>query len=338
MYNDDNKTERGIQMAIGKITVRPVKTVRNTTLKQAAPKPAPPPPQAPTPPPPPPVQVNPFVVNNAVNRVSVCISAPTVAQAEDFLCGIYCNAVSDLGESGVVIYTRDRNTLSMLTAKKQYLQRISTRPAGTVIMGGAATGQTSTYLLTLANAGVQRGAVDIYFSCCTYSQLGAFSGSDIVTVLTDGTHPEDTGKTAAISSGRPVTYVITGFEKERTYYFEEGDAPPCEALRERLRQSSGIKVKAGDRVSYAQVYGGAEVTALEGGSPVYSISGKCRDYLPIGCGRVFFNLLRDFAIKRSIRSGVFAYICTELEGLLARDGAAREKWYEIYPEREDENK
>ena len=109
-------------------------------------------------------------------------------------------------------------------------------------------------------------------------------------------------------------------------------AEACEALRERLKQTTGVRLKAGDRVSYAQVYGGASVTAVEGGSPIYSVANNCRDYVPTGCGRVFFNLLIDFAVRRNIHTGVFACICAELEKVLGKDGAARESWHEVYPE------
>lgn len=331
-------------MAIGKITVRPVRAVRNNTVKQTSQRPVMPPAQMPptqippaqippkqmppAPLPVPPPQINPFLANNAVSRINVCIAAASVAQAEDFLCGLYCNAVDDLGESAALIYTRDRKTLSMLTDTKQKLQRMVARPSGTVIMGGAASEQASFYQLTVANAGVQRGAVDIFFICCPYSQLASFSSSDVIAVILNATSPDR----EEIRTEKPVNYIITGFEKERTYYFEEGDSPPCEALRERLKQITGVRLKAGDRVSYAQVYGGASVTAVEGGSPIYSVANNCRDYVPTGCGRVFFNLLIDFSVRRNIHTGVFASICAELEKVLGKDGAARESWHEVYPE------
>ena len=82
-------------MAIGKITVRPVRAVRNNTVKQTTQRPVMPPAQMPptqmppAPLPVPPPQINPFLANNAVSRINVCIAAASVAQAEDFLCGLF---------------------------------------------------------------------------------------------------------------------------------------------------------------------------------------------------------------------------------------------------------
>ncbi len=339
VYNDDNKSERGKTMAIGKITVRPVKTVKQPTVKQptvkqppvkqAVPKPAAPPPPAPT------LQVNPLAVNNAVNRMSICIAAPTVSQAKDFLCGIYCNAVSDLEGSEILIYTRDRRTLSMLTERKQQLQRTATRKAGTMVIGSPGAEQAETYVLNLASAKRQREAADMFFICCSYSQLACAPTCDAVAVLVDSTAQGVAEKLPVVPADKSVNYIICGFEKERTYYFEEGDSPPCEALRAKLKAGLGTENRIGYTVSYAQVYGGLQVIAVEGNAPVYSVSESCRDYIPVGCGRAFFNLVSDFAARRNISSGAFSCICVELERLLARDKTAREQWHETYSGKEE---
>ena len=321
-------------MATGTITVRQIRTVKNNraAVPQTAvpprtpevfiPPTVPPKPQTVMHAPPPALQITPFTGNGAVNKINICIAAPTMAQAEDFLCGIYTDAVNDLGGSQILIYTKHAATLSMLTGRRQYLQHIAARPSGTVIMGGAPSEKSCAYILTVANAGMRSSEVDLVFNCCDYSMLGAFSWCDISLMLINSSLPE-----SVLPVGSPVDYVMSGFEGDRVYYFEEGDAPPAPFIKERLRCRSGLKLGAGSTVSYAQVYGGATVTAVEGGAPVYTVSSLCRDYIPIGCARVLFNMLCGLAVKRKINQGAFALICDGLDRLLGTDGAARWGWH-----------
>ncbi len=344
-------------MAVGKISVRlakpipkqnkPVNKEIPSEVKQSAPViPAPPvipePPVIPAPPVIPEVRdvnIQPLSGGVGADSIRVCVAAPTVAQAKDFVCGLYYNMLSFLESSGLSLYTRDRTTLSMLTETKQYLEYAVSKRIGTELKYNPQQWDSATYVLTVSKAANQKLSTDMHFKCISYSQLGSANGGEALFVLLNCSQTDASYEPLFASlSQRPVNWIISGFEKEKIYYCEEPDSPPPARLRENFKQRVSLTVKNADTVSFAQVYGGLTVERNEGGLPVYTTIAACRDYLPISCDIAFVGFMLDVKKRQSAgNTGALSLISGMIEETVFRKGAPAASWRETYmkPEVQD---
>lgn len=228
-----------------------------------------------------------FTPNYVTDTLRIAIVAADTVQAKDFVCALYYSLSDFFSNTGITSFTRDHSTIKMVTGTKQYLERVIFNSPGHSVTCSSELAATDSYTFILGQAANQKLSLNLNFSCFSYANAETAKAADLVLILLNKSDRELTKETVAGLAGRfsarPVSWVITGFEREKIYYSSEINVPPSEALKSKLKEALDIPMKNSDQICYAQQYGALAVESHEGALPVYTVLSECREYTPTAC-------------------------------------------------------
>lgn len=236
------------------------------------------------------------VYGAGLQRMEFLVAAPSRVEAVDFVCGAYFNMVHMTGGSRVSAYTRDFQTITRLTERKQDLETAIMRPPGTeVYLRPQDAEGLEDILVTISQSGNQDLALDLHFRCGT---PGAGGGADAVFALLRPGDPRNAEVIAGVSSAQRVFYVVSGFE-EQAVFMDNATASALKAdLRARLTEGLGSPIDDGGFLACSQVYGGLLFDRREDGALVCRTNARCREYAPVGCHIPVFTAVTEIARRR----------------------------------------
>ena len=226
-----------------------------------------------------PVQVN----KEGIFYMRASVVAASVAEATDFLCGLYFNISRELSGTAVAGFTKYYETICRLTELKRDLEAATRKPVGTAVKRTVPDAKDPLMhcIYSLGQSGNKTTTMELEMRCDT-----APKGGDVVIALLNSRNPQSAQrvKDAVAGVSCPVIWVICGFENER-FYLEHETHPVLEVtFSNQLINQLGITPKRGDIISFAQIYGGLQFAAMEAdGSVTMQTWKKCRDYCPVGC-------------------------------------------------------
>lgn len=282
-----------------------------------------------------------YEVNGMVNygdgldEVRIAIIAPTMIQAKDFVCSMYCNMLSFVEGRELSLYTRDHPTILLLSEAKQNLEMMATKPVGTAIRNNLTGYNNGMHTVTVGQTGNQTVSLDIHFLCGTYSDMSAVASAESVIVLLnfydESMSAENVNSMVSMLGNRNINWVVSGFEGEKIYYSSDLTSPPPVALRKKIKEKFNVLTKKGDTLSYVQAYGGLIVTGREENEPVYGAVRDCRDYFPIGCEYPLVTALCDIAEHRSNKGAALALMENKVKEI-TKAKRTSPAWKEKYKE------
>lgn len=219
--------------------------------------------------------------------VEIAVIAPTLAEADDLLCGVYFNLEQLLSGSGLSVYTRDLAVITRLVEIKQDLEARCTAPVGqeslrTVPEGSAPLNGA---LLTLGESGRQTVSLDLHFRCVTPAALSTVGGADAVWVLLgqDGSARQLVETVARQMPDRPVFWLVTGFESKSVFPVNDPSLALGAQARKEMCTGLGVPRIPGDRVVFAQLYGGLEFVRRDGEGAAVRTHQRHREYTTAAC-------------------------------------------------------
>lgn len=235
---------------------------------------------APVPPPPP----RTFTKGKA--EVNIAIAAPTLTEAEDFLCGAYFGLVDAASGTSLSVYTQEFSTITRFAEIKSDLEDASRKPTGTEIKRSRDEVITdlSRCSVTVGQSGSKAMNIDINFTCIKPGALEL--SADAVLVILSAADPgvseiKDAAERAAGNS--PVYWIITGFDETERLWGGVNADPPKASVKKQLREKIGVPCRSGDHVAFAQTYGGIKIASRNGDIPTFVSHNVSRDYVPCGC-------------------------------------------------------
>lgn len=226
-------------------------------------------------------------LSSGTEQISVLVLAPSMAEAADFVCGMYFNMVQMTSGSAVSVYTRDLLTVTRLTGRKQDLEDLISKRAGTEIRRDAQDdGALAACTVTIAQSGNQPLSIDLNIRCAVRGT--ADGGADAVfCLMRPGEEP------SAVGAGLSFR-ILCGLE-ERTVFAQRQTAEPLSAeLARELHNSGGGRGYS----ACAQVYGGLEFVRREGTELVFRSSVNCRAYAPVACHIPAFTAAAEIGRSR----------------------------------------
>lgn len=234
--------------------------------------------------------------------VEITVVAPTLAEADDLLCGVYFNLEHLLSGSGLSVYTRDLSAINRLVEIKQDLETRCTAPVGQESV--RTIPQESESLdgleMTLGEFGRQTASLDLRFYCTTPAALSAAGRGDAVWVLLgqDENSHRMASEVARRLPDQPVFWLVADFEKQCVY----PDNIPSQTLEVKKRKAMcadlGIPRLSGDHVGFIQLYGGLEFVRRDGEDAVVCTHLRHREYTPAACHLPVYTAVEE-AMERN---------------------------------------
>ena len=262
--------------------------------------------------PPAPAASRPAATPSGQGAVEIAVIAPTLAEADDLLCGVYFDLEQLLSGSDLSVYTRDLAVITRLVEIKQDLETRCTAPVGqeSLRIVPEESAPLNGALLTLGESGRQTVSLDLRFRCVTPAALSAVSGADAVWVLLgqDESARQLAETVARQMPDRSVFWLVTGFEGKSS--LPANDPSLALGARERKEMCAGLGVPRtpGDHVGFVQLYGGLEFVRRDSEGavvrtvachlPVYTAVGDAmsrRPELNAACGGLLTMLQTGFA-------------------------------------------
>lgn len=219
--------------------------------------------------------------------VQIAVIAPTLAETDDLLCGVYFNLEQLLSGSDLSVYTRDLSVITRLVEIKQDLETRCTAPVGqeslrTIPEGSAPLNGA---VLTVGESGRQTVSMDLCFHCVTPAALSEVGGADAVWVLLgqDESARRLAETVARQMPDRSVSWLVTGFESKSALL--ANDPSLALEVRERKEMCTGLGVPRipGDHVVFAQLYGGLEFVRRDSEGAAVRTHQRHREYTPAAC-------------------------------------------------------
>lgn len=219
--------------------------------------------------------------------VEIAVVAPTLAETDDLLCGVYFDLERLLSGSSLSVYTRELPVITRLVEIKQDLETMCTAPVGqgslrTVPEDSAPLNGMS---LTLGESGRQSVSLDLRFRCFTPAALSTMGKADAVWVLLgqDESAHQLVEVVARQMPDRPVFWLAAGFESK--YALPANDPSLALGARERkeICASLGVPRAPGDHVAFIQLYGGLEFVRRDSQGAVVRTHQRHREYTPAAC-------------------------------------------------------
>lgn len=249
--------------------------------------------------------------------VEIAVVAPTLAEADDLLCGVYFNLEQLLSGSDLSVYTRDLAVITRLVEIKQDLETRCTAPVGreslrTVPEGSAPLNGA---LLTVGESGRQTVSLDLRFRCVTPAALSTVSGADAVWVLLgqDESARRLAETAARQTADRSVFWLVAGFENKFALLAND----PSQALgaRERKEMCAGLGVPRtpGEHVGFVQLYGGLEFVRRDSEGAVVRTHQRHREYTPAACHLPVYTAVRDAMSRRPELNAACGGLLTRLQ-------------------------
>lgn len=235
--------------------------------------------------------------------VDIVLAAPTLAEADDFLCGVYFNLGQVLSGSSASVYTRQLAAITRLVEIKQELELRCAAPVGqesvrTIPEGSAPLTGT---VLTLSRSGSQTLALDLRFRCVTPAALSTAGSADAVWVLL-GQDEASRSMAQAVRRelpGRAVFWIAAGFEGRYILPANHPSHALDAAARGEMCARLGVPCTPGDSVGFAQTYGALEPVRRGGqGEAVVRTHQRCREYTPVACHLPVYKTLEEAMGRR----------------------------------------
>ncbi len=267
--------------------------------------------------PPAPAASRPAPTPSGQGVVEIAVIVPTLAEADDLLCGVYFNLEELLSGSDLSVYTRDLAVITRLVEIKQDLETRCTAPVGqeslrTVPEGSAPLNGA---LLTLGESGRQTVSLDLRFRCVTPASLSAASGADVVWVLLgqDESARQLAETVARQMPDRSVFWLVTGFE--RKFALLANDPSLTLGARERKEMCAGLGVPRapGDHVGFVQLYGGLEFVRRDGEGAVVRTHQRHREYTPAACHLPVYTAVGEAMSRRPELNAACGGLLTRLQ-------------------------
>lgn len=237
------------------------------------------------------------VFSAGTEQVHILVVARSTVEAADFLCGMYFNMTRMTASSSISVYTRDFQTITQLTDRKQALEDAISSPPGTEVRFGPQDGgQLTGGVLTIGQTGNQALTLDLHFRCAAPG--ASADGADAVFALLK---PGEASNEAVISSARSAGqtfYIMSGLEEQAV--FSANDTVPAlkAEARAQLEKEFNIPRGHGGYFAYAQVYGGLICDRFENGALICRSNSRCREYAPVGCHLPAFTAILEVMRRR----------------------------------------
>nr|WP_300911516.1 hypothetical protein [uncultured Acetatifactor sp.] len=219
--------------------------------------------------------------------LEIMVIASTLAEADDFLCGVYFDLEHLLSGSGLSVYTRDLSAITRLVEIKQDLEACCSAPVGqeSVRTIPEESEPLDGLEMTLGEFGRQTASLDLRFHCTTPAGLSAVGRGDAVWVLLgqDEDSRRMVAEVARQQPDQPVFWLIANFENQCVYPADIPSQTLGAQKRKAMCERLGVPRLSGDHAGFIQLYGGLEWIRRDSGSAVVGTHQRHREYTPTAC-------------------------------------------------------
>lgn len=234
-------------------------------------------------------------------RLNIALITQTDVEAEDYIAGIYYDLTDALAMTPLMVFVNDSTTINRIAEVRQDISGAISRPVGTVThrAGEGYYGSLNGCVISVCPSGRQSEALEFVF---TAVRPGARVSADGALAIVN-CETADEGFVSAVRSGVgniPLYWLVTGFE--RTTVCQTTMAVIKPAVIKKLRELMP-SAAAGDKLAYAQVYGGILVCGRSGGGADFTTHEYCRDYIPVACHVPVIALVEDIARRAGASGG-----------------------------------
>nr|WP_300815954.1 hypothetical protein [uncultured Acetatifactor sp.] len=187
--------------------------------------------------------------------LEIMVIASTLAEADDFLCGVYFDLEHLLSGSGLSVYTRDLSAITRLVEIKQDLEACCSAPVGqeSVRTIPEESEPLDGLEMTLGEFGRQTASLDLRFHCTTPAGLSAVGRGDAVWVLLgqDEDSRRMVAEVARQQPDQPVFWLIANFENQCVYPADIPSQTLGAQKRKAMCERLGVPRLSGDHAGYA---------------------------------------------------------------------------------------
>lgn len=213
--------------------------------------------------------------------LSILLVAPTVAEAEDFMCSLYFEAGRVLTQNGISVYIKDYQSINRMISAKRMLDISCSKRVGTEVVRGESSGLSGSTVF-IGPSGQQSKSAALHFFCATPQNM---SSHNLIWALVNLQNTADArsfiSSVRSAAGGRRVLWILMGGESVSPIFTDD----PRDIRQIGMKKlSAGISdLLNGEIAIWAQVYGGLILSRHESGSTVLITHQKCREYIPHGC-------------------------------------------------------